>query len=376
MSSLFGVIPINISGADDIMNVINRLKKLKSGLKKNGLLPYLITDLTNIRYLTGFSGSYARMIIDDKRSFFISDARYEEYAASLLPSSISFMLQKENPFRLISSLLKAEKRKALFLEEHALTLSEYQQLKMMCRGVKIISGGDEVNLLRMVKDKDEIRIIRDAAGIADRCVDHIKRFIKPGLTEWDVAVEIELFYRKNGCRKTSFDSIVAAGPGSSMPHYQTGMKRKIGKGDVLLIDMGCEYRGYNSDLTRTMFINSINPLFEKIYGIVLRAQLAACEAVKPGVTTGRLDGIARKIIGTEGYGEQFGHSLGHGIGMEVHELPAIKAGSLKLKKSMVITIEPGIYVPGSGGVRIEDMVLVTASGGEILTNASKDITVI
>ncbi|HOD16105.1 MAG TPA: M24 family metallopeptidase, partial [Spirochaetota bacterium] len=168
----------------------------------------------------------------------------------------------------------------------------------------------------------------------------------------------------------------AAGSGSSMPHYATSMSKKVRAGEPVLVDMGCEYQGYNSDLTRTMFVHSIDPALEKIYRVVQRAQEAAVRAVRPGITVGKLDAVARDIIAEAGYGEQFGHSLGHGIGMDVHELPAIRKGDLALKKGMAITIEPGIYLPGIGGVRIEDMVVVTAAGREVLTKSSKDIMIL
>jgi Xaa-Pro aminopeptidase len=355
---------------------MDRLRSLKKVLRSKGFLPYLISDLKNIEYLTGFTGTYARLLVDNSVSYFISDSRYEEYARSILPRSVRFVLQKEDPHLLLRAILQESGRKSLYLEEHSLQLSEYLRLRVKLRGVKLVPGGDEVNAIRIVKDPGEIRLLREAAEITDRCFEHLTDHIRPGMTEWEIALEIEIFYRKNGCRKTSFDSIVASGKGSSMPHYQTSMKKQVERGDVILIDMGCEYRGYNSDLTRTVFIHSISPFFESIYLTVLSAQLAACDAVRPGITTGRLDDIARGIIDAEGYGENFGHSLGHGLGMEVHELPAVKSGDFRLKKNMAITIEPGIYVPGRGGVRIEDMVLVTEQGHEILTGSSKDIIVI
>ena len=189
-------------------------------------------------------------------------------------------------------------------------------------------------------------------------------------------LKLSFFIERTDAGKSSFESIVASGSGSSMPHYETSMKKKVRKGDPVLIDMGCEYMGYNSDLTRTLFVDSIDPLIEKVYSIVKKAQERAVRSVKPGITIGKLDKTARDIITNEGYGENFGHSLGHGLGLEVHELPAVKAGDLRLKKNMAITIEPGIYIPGIGGVRIEDMVVVTAGGCEILTKSTKNIVVI
>jgi len=258
-----------------------------------------------------------------------------------------------------------------------MTLGQFSEIKSALRGVKVSGIEGIVNRLRMVKDAEEIEYLRRAAELADQCYSHLIGMIKPGITEWDVAVEIEFFYRRNGCRKSSFDAIVASGSGSSMPHYETSMKKRIEPGDILLIDMGCNYEGYNSDLTRTLFVGRVDPALETIYTIVREAQQMAVDAVCPGITTGRLDSIARDHIAQAGYGEYFGHSLGHGFGLEVHELPAVRtSGEEILRKNMAITIEPGIYVPGHGGVRIEDMVLVTARGNELLTRSSKEIIVI
>jgi len=264
----------------------------------------------------------------------------------------------------------------LYLEEHSTPLSVYQNIKKSIRNITFKPGGDEVNRIRMVKDEEEIALLRVAASITDACVEHLRNFIKPGIVEWDVAVEVEHFYRTHGCKKQSFECIIASGPGSSMPHYATSTEKKVRPGEVLLIDMGCDYKGYNSDLTRTMFVTSIDPALERVYLIVKQAQEEALRSVRPGISVEKLDAVARNIITEAGFGGNFGHGLGHGIGLEVHELPAIKKGELKLKKNMAITIEPGIYLPGTGGVRIEDMAVVTASGCEVLTRSTKDIIVI
>ncbi len=353
-----------------------RIKKLRNNLRKEGKFPYLVSDLNNIRYLTGYTGSFAYLVVDARKSFFITDSRYEEYARTLLTGDMELVLLKKDIFSTVKGIVKDLGMKKLYLEEHSLPLSNYLEMNRQLRGVRLLPGRDEVNIIRMIKDEGEIDILRKAAGITDRCVDHLKGVIKPGITEWDISIEIENFYKRNGCRRTSFNSIVASGRGSSMPHYETSFERKIEKGDIVLIDMGCEYMGYNSDLTRTMFVGSIDPLFEAIYAIVRRAQESAVAAVKPGITVGKLDSITRNIISHEGYGDNFGHSLGHGVGLEVHELPAVKQGPLRLRKNMTITIEPGIYIPGKGGIRIEDMVLVTDRGHEVLTHSSKDIIIL
>ncbi len=354
-----------------------RIKKLVTMLKRKGNFPYLITDMNNIKYLTGFGGSYAFMIIDRNKIFFISDSRYVEYAQSILNKSIRFVLQNIDLFRTVRSIINGTGEKCLYIEDSALQLSTFLKMKKDLKGIKLIPCDDAVKSLRIIKDDDEIRIFREAASLTDHCYEYLLKIISPGMGEWEISLEIEAFYKKKGCRRVSFDPIVASGSDSSMPHYETSMTKKISRGDIVLIDMGCQYRGYNSDLTRTVFIGTIDPEIRKIYEIVLRAQKYAISKVKPGITSGRLDSMARDVIRDEGFGGMFGHSLGHGLGIEIHEEPSIKLkGEITLKKGMVITIEPGIYIPGRGGVRIEDMVLVTGKGQEVLTKSEKEITII
>ncbi len=355
-----------------------RVKKLKQILAEKQSFPYLITDLNNIKYLTGYSGSNAYLVIDEKISYFISDTRYEEYVKSLLPKNFEFILQTGNTADALKICYSKMHKKNMFVESHSMTLSQHADFKKNLKGVKIIPLEDDpVNFIRMVKDEGEISILREAAAITDECFYHLLKYIKPGMTEWDIAIEIEMYYKKHGCTACSFDPIVASGSNSSMPHYMPSMEKKILHGEILLIDMGCVYKGYNSDLTRTVFVGKIDHKLEKIYNIVYEAQVKAVKAVKAGLDTQKLDNAARSIITDYGYGENFGHGLGHGVGIEIHEMPAVKKNSsIKLKKNMVITIEPGIYIPGSGGVRIEDMVLVAAGGSEVLTKCSKELIVI
>jgi Xaa-Pro aminopeptidase len=356
---------------------IVRYKKLLKQLSKEKKLPYLITDLTNIKYLTGFTGSSAIMIISGNKSVFISDSRYSEYAESILPKEIDFYLQKTSSVSAITEIVKKFKFKTLFIEDHGISLSMFNSIQNSLKDIKIMISENTVGQMRMTKDDDEIQIIRKAVNIADNCYSHLLKFIRAGITEWDVSVEIEHYYRTHGCTSSSFNSIVASGIGSSMPHYETSMNKKIKKGDIILIDMGCTYMGYNSDLTRTVFLDSLDEKMERIYSIVLEAQLKAEMAIKSGISTGFVDKKARGFIESQGYGENFGHALGHGVGLNVHEFPSLRAdGIIKLKKNMTVTVEPGIYIPGLGGVRIEDVVLVTSQGCEIITSASKELTVL
>ena len=355
-----------------------RIKKLKKLLKEKGMLPYLITDLNNIKYLTGFAGSNAFLLIDDVESFIVSDSRYEEYARSLLPKSLNFFLQEGSAAGAIKGCMGITGKGEIFVESHSVTLLFHDELKKALKRVRIIPAEeDPVAQLREVKDESEIALLREACTITDRCFSHLLQFIKPGMSEWDIAVEIDYYYKKNGCTACSFDPIVASAAGSSMPHYNPSEDKKIARGDILLIDMGCLYRGYNSDLTRTIFVDSVDSALGDIYSIVYEAQGKAVSSVRAGMETGKLDSVARDFISDHGYGENFGHGLGHGVGIEIHELPAVKKNSsTKLRKNMVITVEPGIYIPGKGGVRIEDTVLVTPDGCELLTKSSKELIVI
>ncbi|MCL1833455.1 MAG: Xaa-Pro peptidase family protein [Leptospirales bacterium] len=355
-----------------------RIKRLRKILKERMSFPYLITDLNNIKYLTGFSGTNASIVVDENVSYFITDSRYEEYALALLPKNFKFILQQRSMQEAVKECLGARDRKSLFVESHSITLKQQALLKKELKKIKIIPLHDDpVNFIRMEKDNEEIAVLREAASITDNCFYHLLKFIKTGMTEWDIAAEIENYFKRHGCRSCSFDPIVASGSNSSMPHYTPSMDKKIARGEVLLIDMGCIYKGYNSDLTRTIFIGETDKKFTEIYNIVLEAQIKSIEAVRPGLGTSELDNAARSIISDYGYAEEFGHGLGHGLGIEVHEMPAVKKNdSIALKKNMVITIEPGIYISGFGGVRIEDMVLVTADGCEVLTKCTKELIVI
>ncbi len=354
------------------------ISKLRKTLRERESFPFLITDLNNIKYLTDFSGSNGYLLLGERKSYFISDSRYELYAKSILPKNVEFILQEGNIAESLRYSLEKEKSKLLFLESHDISLGQFLELKKKLRGVKLSPLTDNLaGELRMVKGEEEVETLRTAAKITDDCVKHLLKFVRPGMSEWDVAMEIESFYKGRGCSGCSFDPIVASGTGASMPHYMPDRKKKLKKGECLLIDMGCVFEGYNSDLTRTFFIDRVDEELHGIYNIVREAQERAIGAVKPGITTGKLDRVARQVIESAGYGEFFTHSLGHGVGLDIHEEPALRSGGeMKLKKNMVITIEPGIYVPNLGGVRIEDMVLVTKGGCEVLTKSSKELIVV
>jgi Xaa-Pro aminopeptidase len=352
-----------------------RIDRAREKLSSLGKLPFLCTNLVNIRYLTGFSGSNGYLVIGDTESFLITDSRYEEYAKNILADTITILMQKDSPFDSIRSAFEALKAETLFVEENSIHYSFYCKLAENIGSLE--KGGDVIDRMRMVKDSEELSIIKKAARIADECTTFVAETASDKMTEWELSAAIENFYRSHGCRKSSFDSIVSSGAGSSMPHYVPSMTKKIETGAPLMIDMGCLYEDYNSDLTRTFFIGTVSAEFESLYDTALTAQMMAVDAVQAGMTTGQLDSVARDYISQKGFGDYFGHSLGHGIGLQVHELPAVKrSGDITLEPGMVITIEPGIYLPHKGGVRIEDMVCVTEDGCEVLTHYTKKLTIL
>lgn len=350
-----------------------RVDKLRNILDQNDHYPYIVFDRTNIKYLTGFTGSNAFVVLTPEKNYFISDSRYEIYAKSILNENWNFVLQETDFFSTIEKLLDKGR---IYLEPHKVTLSVYKRLETLFGNESVRESGSYINDLRSEKDEEEISTIRQAVKIADDCFEHLLKYIKPGLTEWDLAVEIDYFYKRNGCRGVSFDSIVASGAGSAMPHYEPSNKL-IEDNNMLMIDMGCIYNEYCSDMTRTVFIGSVPEKFKDIYSIVLEAQEKACQSVKAGITAGELDSVAREHILNAGYGNEFGHSLGHGVGLDVHENPYVKNGSNSvIPENSLITIEPGIYIEGEGGVRIEDIVLVKKEGYEILTSSTKELIII
>jgi Xaa-Pro aminopeptidase len=227
--------------------------------------------------------------------------------------------------------------------------------------------------LRMYKDEHEIQIMQEAADLADLTFSHMLTYLRPGLTEREVALEIEFFIRKNGGTSTSFNSIIASGERSALPHG-VASDRVIGNNEFVKMDFGAYYKGYCSDITRTVAMGTVSAKHKEIYDIVLEAQLATLAGLKPGITGKQGDALARDIIERYGYGDKFGHGTGHGLGMEVHEQPRLsKLSDTVLEPGMVVTVEPGIYLPGFGGVRIEDDVVITDSGIRILTKSTKEL---
>ncbi|RFA32793.1 Xaa-Pro dipeptidase [Virgibacillus dokdonensis] len=350
---------------------MSKLTKLKQALEAKKLDGILISSGINRRYMTGFTGTAGVALISLTDARFITDFRYTNQANEQI-ADFTVVEHKQGLNEEIKQQLKIMGIKKLGFEQDHVTYSEYTTFNDTFE-VELIPVNNMVESLRIFKTNDELAIMKKAAKIADDAFDHIQSYIKPGVREIDISNELEFFMRKQGATSSSFDIIVASGYRSALPHGVASNK-KIQSGELVTMDYGALYQGYCSDITRTVAVGEINDQLHSIYHIVLEAQLRGVTAIKPGVTGKEADAATRDYIKENGYGEFFGHSTGHGLGMEVHEAPSLSFKSEKpLEKGMVVTVEPGIYIPEVGGCRIEDDVVLTETGNERLTLAPKEL---
>lgn len=348
-----------------------RVQRLREAIAEAGLDGLLVTQPENRRYLSGFTGSAGVLLITADHALIATDFRYYEQVARECPD---FELVKvKNKFtEVLPEMLSAAGVKKLGFESQHLTVAQYEEWRKVTEEVEWVPTKEMVEKIRMVKSPREVEAIRKAVSLADEAFTHICRHIRPGMTEREVAWELEAYMRTHGAEKLSFDIIIASGPNGALPHAKAS-DRVIREGEPIVMDLGCVVDGYCSDLTRTIVLGEPDERFREIYEVVLRAQLEAEKGIKAGVTGKEADAIARRIIEDAGYGEQFGHGLGHGVGLAVHEKPtASRLSEDTLEAGCVLTVEPGIYISGWGGVRIEDMVLVKEDGVEVLTQAPKE----
>jgi len=351
-----------------------RVEKLRQLMKKNDLTGFLVTSPFNLRYLTNFTGTTGLALITLEQAYFVTDFRYTEQAAA---QAQGFEIVKNNGpiFDEVVNLVEQAQLENVAFEERQVNFADYSILEELLP-CELIPVSGLIESLREVKEASEITLIQKACEIADAGFKHVLEIIKPGMTEIEVANQLDFFMRSKGASGVSFDTIVASGLRSAMPHGVASSK-VIEAGDLITLDFGCYYEGYVSDMTRTFALGSIDEKLKEIYQIVLEAQLKVLEAAKPGLTGVQLDAIARDHIAAYGYGDAFGHSTGHGIGLEIHEGPNVSfRAEQPFVPGNVITDEPGIYIPGLGGVRIEDDLLITADGNQVLTHAPKEIIIL
>jgi len=347
----------------------SRIKNILSRLKEEGLDGFIVSSAHNISYLTETRSRDAYLIVSAKERVYLTDARYTEEFKKKLKG---FSLRKidTSVFSIIADILQELKLRRVGFEDMHLSVSQHQRLSRQCRRrIKLVPVRNLVEDLREIKDRDEVAKIRVATDIAMQALRHIRKFILPGKRELEIAAELEHFIRYKGGHSSSFEIIVASGANSSFPHHLTS-SRRLRDNEPVLIDMGVDYSGYKSDLTRVFFLGKIKPSVREVYDIVAEAQGRALKSIKPAVIINKIDRAARQYITRQGYGGFFSHNLGHGIGLEVHESPRIRpAEKARLKAGMVFTVEPAIYLPDKFGIRLEDMVLVTTKGVEVLSGA-------
>lgn len=329
----------------------------------------LITSPKNRYYYSGFTGTEAALLLTDSECYIFTDSRYHIQARQQAADFILVDSAQKTPSELINEL----KIRHIGFEEENMTVQEYNRLTGKLEHAVIEGISPLINQQRKIKDETEISHIRTAAAIADRAFSYIINEIRPGRTEKELALKLEFFMRGQGAEGLSFESIFASGARSAMPHG-TASGKVIERGDFVTMDYGCVFQGYCSDMTRTVVVGKATGQQKNIYSTVLAAQKAALAAVRPGAKAADVDKTARDIISAAGYGENFGHSLGHSLGLDVHEFPSLSPKSEEsLAAGMLVTDEPGVYIEGFGGVRIEDLLLVTEDGCEDLTVSPKEL---
>lgn len=349
----------------------NRLRRLIERAHVDALL---VTNFKNVTYLTGFTGDDSFLLVTPGGETLISDKRYTTQLEEECPDlKLEIRGPGERMVPITVGVIERARIARLGIEAESATVSLEHALADALSKIEIVPTDSLVERLRIVKDKHEIELTRVACRQAERAFDAVKTLMTLEMTELELAAELEYQARRFGAKGLSFSAIVAVGPRSALPHA-TPTSAKLSASDFLLVDWGANSGLYMSDLTRIVVTARISPKLRKVYGVVLAAQLAAIHAIRPGVTCEQVDRVARKIISKAGFGRAFGHGLGHGTGLEIHEAPRLAAGQkTKLQPGMIVTVEPGIYLPGWGGVRIEDDILVTRTGHEVLSDVPKQL---
>ena len=343
-----------------------RIEKLRGLMRREKLDGFFVVNLPNVRYLCGYTGSNGLLLVTRRDCWFYTDFRYAEQIRTEVKGCRKRVLERN-----LASKPPEWSRtyRRLGVEENHLTLAGLKQSRKRFPKARMVPTRDLVLGLRRTKDPAEVKAIARAQQVTDRAFGKVLKLVKPGVRERDLALEIEFQFRKHG--EVAFRSIVASGPNAAKPHAGHS-DRKLRRGDALTFDIGCRVDGYCSDMTRTVFVGKAPAELRKVYAIVHEAQRRALDTIKPGTTSKAVDAAARDYITEQGYGKQFGHSLGHGVGIDVHEQPTLAATSKEtLAPGDVVTVEPGVYLRGVGGVRIEDIVHVTKTGCENLTRSAK-----
>lgn len=357
---------------------MKRLQKLRASIAETGLDALLISEPGNRRYLSGFTGSAGWLFVSEQNAVLATDFRYIEQARGESPDFEVIQIKRELRDWLPGLVSDSGWRKLGF-EADVVSYDSHRKLSEAIGterdGIELVPTTGLVEHLRSIKEPEEMESIARAVALADNAFEQARALIRPGVTEKEVAWEIEKLLHQEGSEGVAFDVIVASGPNSALPHARP-TEKGIRSGEPVLIDMGARVGGYCSDLSRTVFLGRADKTLRQVYDIVSQAQAAAIEGVQSGMSGSQVDKLARGVIEQTGYGKDFGHGLGHGVGLASHELPALSpTSSDSLADGMVFTIEPGIYLPGQGGVRIEDMVVLANGKARVLSRASKDLLI-
>lgn len=347
--------------------MISKIERINGILSKERIEGLLIVDSSNLFYLTGFHAPACYGLLSGSgMELFVPPLLYSQAAGAVKGIRVTAM--KDNAVFSLKACLKRAGIRRLAFEEAKLSLAMYRRMENGMGRVEMIAKDGMIEDLRVIKDENEIKLMRKSAGICMSSLEYMGKRIKTGMKEKNIAARLEYFMRQRGAEKSSFDCIVASGENTAYPHHIPG-ERKVRGNDAVLIDCGCTYGGYASDLTRVIFLDKIHRYgrMRKIYDAVVRAKEKATGIIRPGIKCRDVDRIARNVIEDAGFGKYFTHGTGHGLGIDVHERPYFnsKSGEI-LKPGMVCTVEPGVYIPGEGGVRLEDMILVTEKGHEVL----------
>ena len=352
---------------------VRRRQALSKSLRKHGIDAILVTSEPNVSYLTGFTGDSSALLLDKDRAVVLSDGRYTEQLEQECPDlPVEARDASQLPQDFLAKVLSKHPGRKIGYEVDNLSVATFDCLREGASTVQFKPVSGEVEALRAIKDRDELAAIREAIDQAQRAFVRVTSALRSSQSEKDLADEIEDSLRRCGASGSSFPPIVAVGKNAARPHHSPQASTRLGDADFILIDWGANGRGYKSDLTRVLITGKVTSKFETVYRAVLAAQERAIATIRPGVTGGAVDAAARSALEEQGLNRFFDHGLGHGIGLQIHEAPRLrKDAKTLLRPGMVITIEPGVYIPGWGGVRIEDDILVTPEGCEVLTHVPK-----
>lgn len=345
-----------------------RVKKLLGLLPAHGVDALFVSSWPNVTYVSGFRGTESWLYVSPKGLHFITDSRYMEQAKTEAKGFTVVLRDKKSVAEIVADLAKKTRAKKVGFEASHVMFDFYMSLQKSLGGSALKPVHGLIESLRLIKDAKEADLLRKSAEIAVKGFHYVRQTVRAGMTEREVQGRLEYYTKSIGSEKPAFDIIIAAGARASMPHCQSN-ETVIKNNDSVLVDMGTVYEGYHSDLTRPIFLGKMSPLHKKIYDIVWEAQRAGIRKAGPGVPASEVDEACRSYIRKKGYAEYFGHGTGHGVGLEIHEAPGVSGRSKTiLKPGMVITVEPGIYLPGKLGIRIEDELLITENGREVLTS--------